>query len=131
MTRGEPTVVWRDEALLVLDKPARLPTTSPSGGDCLTARARAIDPHAPHLHPTSRLDAEVTGLVTFARTRAANRVLLEARAQGRYRRLYLGIAAASPEPPEGEWDWPISIDVRDARLRTVEPGPGTRADRWV
>ena len=53
------TVVHRDPHLLVLSKPPRLPTTHPSGGDCLVRRATALDPDAPHLHASSRLDAEV------------------------------------------------------------------------
>ena len=38
------TVVHRDAHLLVLSKPPRLPTTHPSGGDCLVRRATASKP---------------------------------------------------------------------------------------
>ena len=69
-------IVHRDAELLVVNKPSGLPTTSPDGGDCLVARVHELDPDAPRLHPTSRLDAEVSGLVTFARTARATEALL-------------------------------------------------------
>src|ERR1700755_3605750 len=85
-------VLHRDAELLVLWKPAGLPTTSPDGRGCLTELAAQLDPAAPHLHASSRLDAEVTGIVTFARTTRAIEHLLEARRSGRYERFYLGLA---------------------------------------
>ncbi|HKP57025.1 MAG TPA: pseudouridine synthase, partial [Polyangiales bacterium] len=103
MTEREPRVVFRDADLLVLDKPSGLPTTSPDGGECLAAWARAHDPDAPRMHPSSRLDAEVTGLVTLARTPRAIQQLTAARAAGQYRRFYVGLAGRSPEPPAGDW----------------------------
>lgn len=118
MNDGAPFVVHRDDHLLVLFKPAGLPTTHPSGGDCLVHRAAAIDPDAPRLHATSRLDAEVTGLVTFARTRRANAALREARAAGTYHRLYLALATTPLEGP-ARWDAPIAIDPADPRRRVI------------
>ena len=112
-------VVHRDDHLLVLYKPPGLPTTSPDGRNCLVERAADLDPSAPRLHPSSRLDADVSGLVTFARTRRATRALLDARRGGVYVRVYTGIAAAVPSPDEGVWDGPIGIDARDKRKRAV------------
>jgi RluA family pseudouridine synthase len=121
-----PRIVHRDAHLLVLAKPAFLPTTSPDGGDCLVARAHALDPDAPRLHPTSRLDREVTGVVTFARTKRATEALLEARRRGAYRRLYVALAASRPEPTEGLWTWPIADHPREKRLRAAGPGRNAR-----
>jgi 23S rRNA-/tRNA-specific pseudouridylate synthase len=114
-------IVHRDEDLLVLFKPAGLPTTSSDGLGCLAALARELDPTAPHLHASSRLDVEVTGLVTFARNRAANERLLAARKAGTYRRLYLALATRAPEPPEGEWRWEIARDPRNQNRRLALP----------
>ena len=115
-------IVHRDDALLVLAKPSGLPTTSPDPReDCLVRRAAKLDPDAPRLHPTSRLDAEVSGLVTFARTKEANQAILAARREGRYGRLYLAIATTAPTPPGGRWSWAIGIDPRDPRRRRAHP----------
>ena len=122
-TAEDIRVLHRDAELLVLWKPAGLPTTSPDGRGCLTELAAQLDPSAPRLHASSRLDAEVTGIVTFARTTRAIEGLLEARRTGRYERYYLGIATGAPEPARGELRWAIDRDPRDARKRVALPPP--------
>lgn len=130
LARGEPRVVHRDDDLLVLDKPSGLPTTSPDGSACLASWAREHDPDAPRMHASSRLDAEVTGLVTFARTSRAIEQLTTARAAGKYRRFYLGLARHAPEPSDGEWRFPIGRDPRDPRRRVaLAPGASVREGR--
>jgi 23S rRNA-/tRNA-specific pseudouridylate synthase len=119
-------VVHRDAQLLVLFKPPGLPTTTPGGEHALTTVARELDPNAPRLHPSSRLDAEVSGLVIFARTRGATKALLEARRQGRYGRLYLGLASAVPRPEVGCWDHAIGIDPADPKRRVPGDTPGAQ-----
>ncbi len=109
-------VVYRDAHLLVLDKPVGLATTAPSGPS-LFALARELDPRAPQLHPLSRLDTQVSGMVTFARTAEANRVALAARQAGSLRRSYLGLCSAQPAPAQGEWRQAIAIDPRDPKRR--------------
>ena len=112
-------VLHRDADLLVLYKPSGLATTSPDGRNCLTEIAAQLDPRAPRLHASSRLDAEVTGLVTFARTTRAIEALLAARRAGAYERYYLGLATGPLDPASGELDWPIDRDPRDPRKRVA------------
>jgi 23S rRNA-/tRNA-specific pseudouridylate synthase len=122
-------VLHRDADLLVLYKPSGLPTTSPDGRGCLTEIAAQLDPSAPRLHASSRLDAEVTGLVTFARTTRAIEGLLAARSAGQYERYYLGLATGPLEPPTGELDWAIDRDPRDPRKRITLDRPQAGAKR--
>jgi 23S rRNA pseudouridine1911/1915/1917 synthase len=123
-------VVYRDAHLLVIDKPAGLATTAPEDGESLFALARDLDLGAPQLHPLSRLDTQVTGLVTFARTAQANHFAIEARRRGRLRRRYLGITAVRPEQASGDYRWSIGIDPRDPKKRCALPpeqrGPGIK-----
>lgn len=111
------TIVYRDQHLLVLDKPVGIATTAPDSGPSLVTIARALDPHAPLLHPLSRLDTQVSGLVTFVRTSLANQVAIEARKLGTLRRAYLGLTARPPSVSSGDWRFPIAIDVRDPKHR--------------
>lgn len=114
------TIVHRDESLLVLGKPPGLPTTSPDPReDTLVKAAAALDPDAPALHPSSRLDAEVSGLVTFARHREATRYLLDARERGQYRRAYVALLGTAPERDAGVLDGAIGLEPRDPRKRRV------------
>lgn len=116
------SVVHQDAALLVLAKPSGLPTTTPDDSDCVVRRAQALDPRAPRLHATSRLDAEVSGLVTFARTPAAAEALRMARVEGRYGRRYVALTLTPPATDEGVWDASIAVDPRDKRKRVAGPG---------
>lgn len=136
MSRGPalapPRVVHRDAHLLVLDKPVGLATTAPAGGRSLFTLARALDPDAPALHPLSRLDTQVSGMVTFARTAHANQLAMTARREGRLRRAYLGLCFARPEPHAGDWRFAIGMHARDSSLRRAlsegEPaGPAVKA----
>ncbi len=119
-------VVHRCEDLLVVLKPSGLATTAPDDGDCLVKRVRLLDPDAPRLHPSSRLDAEVTGMVTFARTKRATLALTEARRRHVYRRLYLALTAVPPAPPSGEVALSIAIAEHDPRQRIIGPGKGDK-----
>ncbi len=122
-------IAHEDSDLLVAIKPTGLPTTAPEGGDCLTRRLERS--RGGPLHPSSRLDAEVTGLVTFAKTKRAIEALTRARREGRYGRGYLAITTRSITPETGVWDASIAIDPRDPRLRVaLEPGrKGARVQR--
>jgi RluA family pseudouridine synthase len=129
-TVAEVTVLHRDALFLVLNKPSGLATTSPAAASpTLVEAARALDPQAPRLHPSSRLDAEVSGVVIFARTREATEHLLAARRDGTYQRAYVALAAVAPEPRQGQWRAAIGIDPRDRRKRTAvaDAAAGARA----
>jgi 23S rRNA-/tRNA-specific pseudouridylate synthase len=123
-------VVHRDAHLLVLDKPVGIATTAPQGGESLFELARALDPQAPQLHPLSRLDTQVSGLVTFARTARCNEFAIAARRRGSLARRYLGFTAAAPTAPEGDYHWSIGIDPRDPKKRRAlassAHGPGVK-----
>lgn len=110
-------VLYRDEHLLVVAKPVGIATTAPEGGPSLFSLVQKLDAGAPQLHPLSRLDTQVSGIVAFARTELANRVALDARREGRIRRRYVALATVAPTPRSGEWTWSIALDARDARKR--------------
>jgi len=82
----------------------------------MTAGALGVDPA--RLHPTSRLDRDVSGVVLFALTKGAASRLSQARASGLYERRYLAISAGVPKPSRGSWDAPIGRAV-DPRRRSV------------
>lgn len=124
-----PEVIHRDRDLLVLFKPPGLATTAPSpDDDCLVRWVAETFPRV-QAHPTSRLDSPVSGVVTFALNKGANRRLLEARKSGRYERLYLGLSLHRLDESAGEWSWPISVDPRSNKRRQAGSGVGERAAR--
>ena len=112
-------VLFRDAELFVVDKPAGVATTSPDGKNCLAATALRMNRGAPRVHPTSRLDRDVTGVVIFARTDRAIRELMAARAAGTYTRRYLAILSGVPTEDSGRWEWSIAIDPKDKAHRVA------------
>lgn len=131
MPIAPPRVLHRDAHFLALAKPSGIATTAPDDGPSLFAQAHELDPKAPQLHPLSRLDTQVTGLVVFARTPLANQLVLEARRAGRLFRRYLGLAADVPTLHEGDWQAAIGIDPRDPKKRRAladdAEGPGIKS----
>lgn len=117
----------RPDAVAVA-KPAGIPTIPDLHGSAhsLVAQvARLLDVDAATLHPSSRLDRDVSGVVTFARNAAGQAWLAQARSSGRYLRRYVAIAVPSPKaaalPDVGTWSAPIGR-ARDPKLRAAR-GP--------
>jgi RluA family pseudouridine synthase len=114
-------ILARTRELAVVDKPAGMPTIADHGGAShalVAALARALGVRAAGLHPTSRLDRDVSGVVVFARSDAARQRLARARAEGNYERRYVAISSAAPLPECGIWSAPIGR-AADPRLRAV------------
>ena len=121
-----PEIIYHDERLLIVHKPPGLPTTAPTSTEpCLV---RWVHDQFPDIqaHATSRLDSQVSGLVTFALDRDINQHLLDARRAGTYERVYVGITIRALPVDQGDWSWPISIDPRNPKRRVAGPGRGAR-----
>lgn len=132
---AQVAIVHHDRDLLVVDKPAGTPTIPDSSGarHALSALAsRAVGLPESALHPTSRLDREVSGLVTFAITRQGRERLEAARAQGTYLRRYVALAQGAPPPggpTGGRVDAPIGR-AADPRHRRVDAAGKPSSSRY-
>ena len=106
-------LVYADDDLLLLDKPAGLlcvPGRGADKQDCLTLRVQAEFPDALVVH---RLDQATSGLVLMARHREAQRRLSEAFAQRQVHKRYEALVQGQLAPPPTEWgliDLPLLID---------------------
>jgi 23S rRNA-/tRNA-specific pseudouridylate synthase len=115
----EAVVLARGEGWVAVDKPAGLPTIPDHGGAShalLAVVARTLGLPESKLHPTSRLDRDVSGVVVFATEAAAAERFREERAAHRYLRRYVALAANAPATEEGTWDVPIGR-AKDPRHR--------------
>jgi 23S rRNA pseudouridine1911/1915/1917 synthase len=114
-------VIAKTHDLVGVAKPAGVPTIPDQSGashSLLAATARSLGVVPADLHPTSRLDREVSGIVIFARTPAAAQRLAQARVDGRYERRYVAVSGAVPEVDHGTWNGPIGR-AADPRRRMV------------
>lgn len=108
---GGFTVLFEDEALIVVDKPPgvlTVPLPAPDGElsvvDGLDAEYAARTRRAPLV--VHRIDRDTSGLVIFARTRLALTALREQFRRREPVRVYLAVVNGVPEPPAGTWrDW--------------------------
>lgn len=118
----EPFVLHHDAGVLVVDKPAGIstvPDLASSAGTLIDLAARAVGKSANELHATSRLDREVSGLVTFATDRAAQDVLAAARARSTYVRRYVAIAAGEVAWETARWTTDVAGKASASRARVV------------
>lgn len=86
-----PRVVFADDHVIVADKPAGLvtaPTPESDRGDLLDQLARAFG----EVYLVHRIDLPTSGLLVFARTRAANKALGDAFVRHDLERVYLAVA---------------------------------------
>ncbi len=119
-------VLFEDNHLLVLNKPAMLPTMGTPGGSetLLTVAKRYVKdrydkPGNVYLGVVSRLDAPVTGVVLFARTSKAARRLTEQFRDGSVEKRYWALVSGRVQPAEDEYaDW-VASDERHRRMRIV------------
>ena len=128
-------LVYADDALLILDKPAGLlsvPGRGPDKQDCLSARVQARYPEALVVH---RLDMGTSGLVVMARSPAAQRTLGDAFAARQVHKRYEALVDGHlPLDPAGVWaviDLPLILDWPNRPRSIVDPVHGKPSTtRW-
>ncbi len=105
---GQLRVVYRDDWLMIVDKPAGLPTQPPPrGGDALSIRVRAtLDPRA-YLGELHRLDRDVSGLVMYGLRPDGTANLAEQLRYHRATRRYLGLVHTAIPVPQQTISEPI------------------------
>lgn len=93
------SILYRDDDLLVVDKPAGLLThRSELSPDRDVAMTRARDAIGAHVFPLHRLDRGTSGALSFALSREAARSFSAAFERGEVKKRYLALARG--EPPE-------------------------------
>lgn len=117
-------VVWEDEDLLVVNKPAGM-----------TAHASSFLPDTPTVagalafsrgtdfifHPVSRLDKGTTGLMVIAKSGYVHDLLRRQLHTDAFRREYRGVCLGVPDPPRGTVDLPIGRAEGSAIARQIRP----------
>jgi len=116
--------LFEDPDLIAIDKPVGLLSVASEREHAQTALALVRATLAPpgkrvELWPVHRLDRETSGVLLFARTRAARETVQAA--WGEARKTYLALVAGAPRPPQGVIELPLA-ERRDLDVR-VEHGP--------
>jgi 23S rRNA pseudouridine1911/1915/1917 synthase len=111
-------VVYEDEHLLVVDKPAGVvvhPAPGHAAGTLVQALAGRAAGGADAWRPgiVHRLDRDTSGLLVVAKSDAVHRALQELIRRREMRREYLALVAGRPDARSGTIDAPIGRDRRD------------------
>jgi 23S rRNA pseudouridine1911/1915/1917 synthase len=105
---GDLDVVYEDDALIVVNKPAgllsvpleRIPD-APSVYDQIEQRQRSHGRRRPF--PVHRIDQDTSGLVVFAKTATAQRGVKDQFKRREPARIYWAVVYGTPDPPHGTW----------------------------
>lgn len=134
MQPGEPAVLYVDDALLVLEKPAGLlavPGRGEDKQDCVSARVLRQFPDALVVH---RLDMATSGLMLMARGAVAQRRLNDAFANRAVFKRYLAVVDGLPTTLPEAWnliDLPIAVDWPNRPCRIIDTTHGKPSQtRW-
>ena len=118
-------ILYRDEAMLVLDKPAGIAVhKGPKGGVTLDeflpalAFGKAEIPQLAH-----RLDRETTGCLVLGRDKAALKRLGAMFANGRITKTYCALVCGSPKEDQGRIDMPLMRRSHDKRSWWMKVDP--------
>jgi 23S rRNA pseudouridine1911/1915/1917 synthase len=111
-------IVYADQALLCVDKPAGLPMhpTARYYHHTLTALLRRAFPGQP-LQLAHRLDRETSGLLLVARGRDAGSALKRAFASRRVHKCYLALVRGTLADDDGRIDLPLRLEGGSIRVR--------------
>ena len=123
-------VVFEDEALLVIDKPAGVAVHGGSGVSFgVIERLRAERPQARFLELAHRIDRETSGLLALAKKRKALLALHAALREGRVTKRYLALVKGAWHQPARDVVLPLRKRVTAAGERRVSVEQGGQASR--
>ena len=112
-----PHVVWEDEHVLVVDKPAGLVVHAGAGHrgdtlvDALAGRSAGGDPERPGI--VHRLDRDTSGLLAVARSQDAYERLVQLVRERAFERTYAALVHGRPRSRRGRIEAPIGRDRND------------------
>ena len=124
--QGELSILYEDEHILCVDKPAGMlihPSRSVNTGTLAnfvlgyyekTSQACAF-------HPVTRLDRDTFGVVLLAKNAHIHSLLNTLHAQGNLQKTYEALVFGTPEPTQGTVDAPIARLPLPSLLRQVDP----------
>jgi len=132
--RSSIPILYEDEHILVIDKPAGLLTVPSApdarGEDTALARVRAyvahLRPRQPYVGRVHRIDRDTSGAVAFALDGETRQALIELFSAHRIERRYLALVRGEPREAAGRIDAAISEAYEHGRRRIARAGEKAR-----
>ncbi|MGL6210916.1 MAG: pseudouridine synthase [Paracoccaceae bacterium] len=127
---GPLVYVAQDAAVLVMDKPSGLlsvPGKLDGRKDCLETRLRLVHPESLLVH---RLDCDTSGVIIFARSKAAQGFLGQEFEQRRAQKTYVARVAGEMAGEQGHIDLPLAADWPNRPRQQVDPAGRSAQTDW-
>jgi len=121
--RMRQVIVYEDENLLVLDKPAGVAVHGGSGVSFGVIEALRAQRPGESLELVHRLDRDTSGCLLIARNTRTLRTLHELLREGLFEKKYLALVQGKWELGRKRIDIPLRTDLRVGGERTVRPDP--------
>jgi tRNA pseudouridine32 synthase/23S rRNA pseudouridine746 synthase len=125
------SIVYRDDDILVLDKPSGLlsvPARDPALSDSLATRVRREYPNA---QPINRLDKDTSGLMLMSLNKQAHAFIARQFENRTTKKLYTAVVWGHLPESEGFIDLPLAIDPANKPLHRVDYNHGKPAQtQW-
>ena len=120
------TIVYEDEHILAVDKPAGMLVHPSRVKNTGTLANRVVGYYQKTgqncaFHPITRLDRDTFGIVLIAKNAHIHALLNEAHSEGSLRKTYEALVFGSPEREQGIIDAPIARKPLPSLLREVSP----------
>lgn len=117
----QPHVIYEDDALIVIDKPAgMLSVPGKIATDSVESRLRAVHPQTSNANLlVHRLDQATSGVMVAAKTSAAHKHLQLQFQQRQIEKQYCAILSGSIHHQEGCIDLPLRVDIDDRPRQLV------------
>lgn len=130
-TQGPLEIVYEDQDLIILNKPAGL-VVHPSHGHFSDSLANYLcwyykmnnDPH--EIRTIGRLDKDTSGLITFGKSRTAVARIVEQAEKGTRKKIYYALVEGKFDHPLGTVDVPIEREF-EGEIKRVARESGDRA----
>ena len=122
------SILYEDNHLLAVNKPAGLPTMGAGAGETSLVtllkeylKAKYEKPGNVYLGVVSRLDSTVSGVLVLARTSKAADRLTKQFQSGAVEKIYWALVEQPPEPAAGELSHWVLKNDRQRRMEVVPP----------
>jgi len=123
-------VLYRDDALICVDKPAGVPVIPdrrPKGPTAVEICRAMLKGEGLRPRPVHRLDKHTSGVLMLALKKDHAKALGELFEKRRISKIYLALVRGVPRPTEGVIDAPIGPDSRKVSRMVVNPAGGKEA----
>jgi len=122
-----PEILFQDEDLIILNKPANLlsvPGRGPEKQDCLASRVQIEFPTALTVH---RLDFDTSGIIVMALNKPAQSMMGRIFQERKITKIYHAIIDGHPELDSGSIDLPMRCDFDNRPLQIIDHDQGKQA----